>query len=70
MRSDSSAPVAGDPGFTPAALRRALRLSLADGVAWALMVGLAETYYIAIAVYLGATPLQLGLLAEELAEVA
>lgn len=42
-------------------LQRALRLSLAEGSAWALMVGLAETYFIAIAVHLGASPLQLGL---------
>ena len=41
--------------------RRALRLSIAEGCAWALMVGLAESYFIAIAVHLGATPLQLGL---------
>lgn len=43
------------------ALRRALRLSVADGCFWALMVGLAESYFIAIAVFLGATPPQLGL---------
>ncbi len=42
-------------------LRRALRLSVLDGCAWALMVGLAETYFIAIAVHLGASPVQLGL---------
>lgn len=42
-------------------LQRALRLSTAEGCAWALMVGLAETYFIAIAVYLGASPLELGL---------
>jgi len=41
--------------------RRALRLSVAEGSAWALMVGLAESYFIAIAVHLGATPLQIGL---------
>jgi MFS family permease len=45
----------------PAAQRRALRLSVADGCAWALMVGLAESYFIAIAVHLGASALQLGL---------
>lgn len=44
-----------------ATIRRALRLSVAEGFAWALMVGLAENYFIAIAVHLGATPLQLGL---------
>lgn len=43
------------------ALRRALRLSVAEGCAWALMVGLAESYFIALAVHLGATPLELGL---------
>jgi MFS family permease len=42
-------------------LRRALRLSVAEGCTWALMIGLAESYFIAIAVHLGATPLQLGL---------
>jgi len=42
-------------------LRRALRLSVAEGSAWALMVGLAESYFIAIAAFLGATPLQFGL---------
>jgi len=47
--------------LAPDAQRRALRLSVADGCAWALMVGLAESYFIAIAVHLGATPLQLGL---------
>jgi len=44
-----------------APLSRALRLSVAEGCAWALMIGLAESYFIAIAVFLGATPLQLGL---------
>ena len=47
--------------LTPTDLQRALRLSLAEGSAWALMVGLAETYFIAVGVFLGATPLQLGL---------
>ena len=43
-------------------LRRALRLSVAEGCAWALMVGLAENYFIAIGVHLGATALQVGLI--------
>lgn len=46
----------------PGQLDRALRLSTAEGSAWALMVGLAETYFIAIGVHLGASPLELGLL--------
>ncbi len=49
------------PTLDPTAQHRALRLSVAEGCAWALMVGLAETYFIAIAVHLGATPVQLGL---------
>jgi MFS family permease len=40
---------------------RAMRLSVAEGCAWALMVGLAENYFIAVAIHLGATPLQIGL---------
>ena len=39
---------------------RALRLSVGEGSAWALMVGLAETYFIADAVRLGASTLQGG----------
>jgi MFS family permease len=40
---------------------RALRFSVWEGVAWALMVGLGETYFVADAVRLGATPLELAL---------
>jgi hypothetical protein len=40
---------------------RALRYSLFEGAAWAGMVGLAETYFLATAVYLGGGPLALGL---------
>ena len=43
------------------ALARALRLSILEGSAWAWMVGLAETYFIAVAVHLGAGPVALGL---------
>jgi MFS family permease len=49
------------PALEGPALRRALRLSVAEGCAWALMVGLAENYFIAIAVHLGASTLQIGL---------
>ena len=49
------------PVLAGAALRRTLRLSLAAGSAWALMVGLAAAYFNAIALHLGASPLQLGL---------
>jgi len=40
---------------------RALRYSIFEGSAWACMVGLSETYFLATAVYLGAGPLALGL---------
>lgn len=40
---------------------RALRLSIREGAAWALMVGLGETYFIADAVRLGASTLELAL---------
>lgn len=50
------------PTLDPTTLRRALRLSVAEGSAWAFMIGLAESYFIAVAVHLGASPLQLGLL--------
>ena len=39
-------------------MRRAMRLSLADGLFYALMVGAGEVYFLADAVRLGATPLQ------------
>lgn len=42
-------------------LDRALRLSIAEGASWALMVGLAETYFVANAVALGASAVELGL---------
>jgi MFS family permease len=44
------------------ALQRALRLSVAEGCAWALMLGLAESYFIAIGIHLGAGAVFLGLL--------
>lgn len=50
------------PPLEGQALRRALRLSVAEGSAWALMVGFAESFFIAIGVHLGASPLELGLL--------
>jgi hypothetical protein len=40
---------------------RAMRLSIAEGAAWAIMVGCSETYFVANAVRLGASPLELGL---------
>ncbi len=40
---------------------RAMRLSLWEGAAWALMVGLGETYFIVDAIRLGATPIQISL---------
>lgn len=43
------------------AIERAMRLSVVDGVLWAFMVGLSETYFSAEAVRLGATPLELSL---------
>lgn len=43
-------------------VNRALRLSVFEGSAWAVMVGLGETYFVADAVRLGATPLQLALI--------
>lgn len=47
--------------LNPQDFDRALRLSILEGGAWACMVGLAETYFLATAVHLGASPLQLGL---------
>jgi len=47
--------------LSPERVRFALRASVVEGCAWALMVGLAETYFVATAVYLGAGPLALGL---------
>jgi hypothetical protein len=41
--------------------RRAMRLSLAEGVFYALMVGFGELYFIADAVRIGASTLELGL---------
>lgn len=45
----------------PQDFQRSLKLSVLEGGAWACMVGLAETYFLATAVHLGASPLQLGL---------
>lgn len=47
--------------LNPQDFDRALKLSILEGGAWACMVGLAETYFLATAVHLGASPLQLGL---------
>jgi MFS family permease len=47
----------------PAQVERALRLSIADGMCWALMFGLGETYFVADAIRLGASSLELGLVA-------
>ncbi|QDU83401.1 Major Facilitator Superfamily protein [Planctomycetes bacterium Pla163] len=46
----------------PEEVQRGLRLSVAEGAAFAIMVGLGETYIIADAVRLGASTLMLGLL--------
>jgi len=50
------------PALEGPALRRSLRLSVAEGSVWALMVGFAESYVIAIGVFLGASPVQIALL--------
>lgn len=44
----------------PPSLKRALRLCLIDGAVFALMVGMGETYFLANAVRLQASPIQLG----------
>ena len=49
------------PRLHPAETERAMRLSVIEAGVWALMVGLAETYFVATAVHLGATPLHVGL---------
>lgn len=43
------------------AVRRSLRLSIYDGMTYALMVGLGETFFLADAIRLGANTLELGL---------
>lgn len=48
--------------LTPDRVNRALTLSIYEGAAWAVMVGLGETYFVADAVRLGASPLQLALI--------
>jgi MFS family permease len=48
--------------LSPEEVQRGLRLSVAEGAAFAAMVGLGETYIIADAVRLGASTLMLGLL--------
>jgi MFS family permease len=45
----------------PAALERGMRLSVYDGMAYALMVGLGETYFLADAIRMGASRLEQGL---------
>ncbi|MGD8396005.1 MAG: MFS transporter [Candidatus Eiseniibacteriota bacterium] len=49
------------PFISSQLVRRALRLSIAEGMCWALMIGLSEAYFVAAAVRLGAGPLELGL---------
>jgi MFS family permease len=49
------------PALSDAARRFAMTLSVIEGVLYALMVGFAETYFVADAVRLGASPLELGL---------
>jgi MFS family permease len=49
------------PRISPDQARRALRLSVVEAATWATMVGLAETYFIATAVHLGAGALGVGL---------
>jgi MFS family permease len=51
----------GGPALSSLELRRALRLSLVDGLAFAFMVGVGETYLLADAVRLSASTLELGL---------
>lgn len=43
----------------PAAAQRALTLSIGDGVAYAVMIGAAETYFVADVIALGATPYEI-----------
>ena len=47
--------------LTQEQIDRAMRLSIREGAAWAMMVGLGETYFIADAVRLGATTFELAL---------
>lgn len=51
------------PALAPSLVGRALRLSVIEGVLWALMVGVGEVYFLADGVRLGASPAELGLLA-------
>jgi MFS family permease len=44
--------------LTPGDLDRSLRLGVADGVCWAIMVGFGETYFLANALRIGATTIQ------------
>jgi MFS family permease len=59
-RADERTTMPG-PFISSRLVRRALRLSIAEGMCWALMVGLSEAYFVAAAVRLGAGPLALGL---------
>lgn len=45
--------------LAPASAQRALSLSVADGVAYAVMVGTAESYFVADVIHLGATPFEI-----------
>ena len=47
--------------LAPREVRRAMRLAVLEGIAYALMVGLGETYFLADAIRLGAVPLEQGL---------
>jgi hypothetical protein len=48
--------------LTPDRLQRAMRLSILEGVSWALMVGCCEAYFLVDGIRLGASPLELALL--------
>ncbi|HVS65979.1 MAG TPA: MFS transporter [Thermoanaerobaculia bacterium] len=61
MSISSSAPHPSAGVLGADAVARALRLSLIEAPFFALMVGFGETYFVACAVRLGASPLQLGL---------
>ncbi len=59
MHSTSCGHVRGQ--LTPGEVSRAMQLSKAEGALWALMVGFSETYFVADAVRLGASPVEQGL---------
>ncbi len=59
----SSSPPRSRFALERATLRRAMRFSVFEGMLYALMVGMAETYFVADAVRMHATPLEVGLVA-------